>query len=132
MERIKISTRRRKELVDLNSFINKFLKEKGYKDGALIIYNPHTTAGLTINEGADPDVAEDIIGTLSQKIPHNLNYKHREGNADAHIQSVLVGQSLTVIVEEGNMKVGTWQHIFFCEFDGPREREVWIKFIPNP
>lgn len=131
MERIKISTRRRKQLVDLNSFINKFLREKGYKDGVLILYNPHTTAGLTINEGADPDVSEDIIETLSQKIPHNLNYRHGEGNADAHIQSVLVGQSLTVIVENGNMKLGTWQHIFFCEFDGPREREVWIKFISN-
>lgn len=131
MERVKISTSRRKQLVDLNPFILKIIKEKGYKDGILLIYNPHTTAGLTINEGADPDVAEDIIETLSRKIPHNLNYRHREGNADAHIQSVLVGQSLTVIVEEGNLKLGTWQHIFFCEFDGPRNREVWLKFIPE-
>lgn len=131
MERITIQTKRRKEMVDLNPFINKYLREKNYKDGALVIFVPHTTAALTINEGADPDVAEDIIDTLSQKIPPSRNYKHSEGNADAHILSVLVGQSLTIIVENGNLKLGTWQHIFFCEFDGPRSREVWLKFLSN-
>ncbi len=131
MEKIFISTRRRKDLIDLNPYLTKLIREKNYKDGAIILYIPHTTAGITINEGADPDVAEDIIDTLSQKIPFHHNYKHTEGNADAHIQSVLVGQSLFVIVEEGNLKLGTWQHIFFCEFDGPRNREVWVKFISN-
>lgn len=129
MEKIFISTKKRKELVDLNPFLSKITKEKNYKDGVIIIYIPHTTAGITINEGADPDVAEDILDTLSQKIPYNKNYKHTEGNADAHIQSVLIGQSLAVIVEDGVLKLGTWQHIFFCEFDGPRKREVWLKFI---
>lgn len=129
MEKITISTRRRKELVDLNPFITKLIREKNFKDGAIILYIPHTTAGLTINEGSDPDVREDIIDTLSQKIPSNINYKHCEGNADAHIQSVLVGQSLTLILEEGVLKLGTWQHIFFCEFDGPRNREIWVKFL---
>jgi len=129
MEKIFITTKRRKQLLDLNPFIDKLIKEKNYKDGAIIIYVPHTTASITINEGADPNVAEDIIDTLSQKIPFSRNYKHTEGNSDAHIQSVLVGQSLIVIVEEGNLKLGRWQHIFFCEFDGPRNREVWIKFL---
>ena len=129
MEKIFITTKRRKQLLDLNPFIDKLIREKNYKDGAIIIYVPHTTASITINEGADPNVAEDIIDTLSQKIPFSRNYKHTEGNSDAHIQSVLVGQSLIVIVEEGNLKLGRWQHIFFCEFDGPRNREVWIKFL---
>jgi len=129
MEKIFITTKRRKQLLDLNPFIDKLIREKNYKDGAIVIYVPHTTASITINEGADPNVAEDIIDTLSQKIPFGRNYKHTEGNSDAHIQSVLVGQSLIVIVEEGNLKLGRWQHIFFCEFDGPRNREVWIKFL---
>jgi secondary thiamine-phosphate synthase enzyme len=129
MEKIFITTKRRKQLLDLNPFIDKLIREKNYKDGAIVIYVPHTTASITINEGADPNVAEDIIDTLSQKIPFSRNYKHTEGNSDAHIQSVLVGQSLIVIVEEGNLKLGRWQHIFFCEFDGPRNREVWIKFL---
>ncbi len=131
MEKISIHTKRRKELLDLNPYLNKLIKERNFKDGILILFNPHTTAGLTINEGADPDVAEDILDTLSKKIPYNSNYKHREGNADAHIQSVLIGQTLTIILENGNLKLGTWQHIFFCEFDGPRNREVWVKFIPS-
>jgi len=129
MEKIFITTKRRKQLLDLNPFIDKLIREKNYKDGAIVIYVPHTTASITINEGSDPNVAEDIIDTLSQKIPFGRNYKHTEGNSDAHIQSVLVGQSLIVIVEEGNLKLGRWQHIFFCEFDGPRNREVWIKFL---
>lgn len=129
MEKIIIQTRRRKELFDLNPYLNKLIKEKNYKNGILILYIPHTTAGITINEGADPDVAEDILDLLSEKIPIKRNYRHTEGNADAHIQSVLIGQTLSLILEDGNLKLGTWQHVFFCEFDGPRRREVWIKFL---
>lgn len=129
MERIAINSKKRKELIDLNFYIKKLIKEKKFNDGTLLIYVPHTTAGITINEGADPDVAQDILEALSQKIPANYQYRHIEGNADAHIQSVLVGQNLMVIVEDGNLKLGTWQHIFFCEFDGPRKREVWLKFF---
>ena len=97
--------------------------------GLCHLYVPHTTAGITINEGADPSVQRDIQNALSRLIPHEMNYFHREGNADAHIKSTLVGTSVQVIIDEGKLLLGTWQAIFFCDFDGPRHRRIAIKFI---
>ncbi|RKY51892.1 MAG: YjbQ family protein, partial [Candidatus Neomarinimicrobiota bacterium] len=91
------------------------------------IYCPHTTAGLTINENADPDVVEDIKSTLGKLIPSGAGYSHIEGNADAHIKSSIIGNSVELIISNGNLILGTWQGIFFCEFDGPRTRRVWVK-----
>jgi secondary thiamine-phosphate synthase enzyme len=101
------------------------------KDGICFVFCPHTTAGLTINENADPAVRHDIINALSQLVPENAGYSHAEGNADSHIKSSLFGSSLTVFVEGGQLAFGTWQGIYFCESDGPRSREIWVKVIKD-
>jgi secondary thiamine-phosphate synthase enzyme len=102
---------------------------EGVSDGLAVIFVPHTTAGITINEGADPHVQEDFLRTINQVIPFKGAYRHSEGNSPAHIKTSLVGPSLTVIIESGRLVLGTWQSIFFCEFDGPRTRKVLIKFM---
>ena len=99
------------------------------KEGVCYIYVPHTTAGVIINEGADPTVASDLLETLSRLVPHQASYSHPEGNADSHIKSALVGSSATVFVRNAAPVLGTWQSIFFCEFDGPRRRKLWLKLI---
>ena len=101
-------------------------------NGVCRLYVPHTTAGLTINEGDDPDVARDIEGTLDRLVPRDAAYKHYEGNADSHVKSTLVGVSQTVLIEAGRLALGRWQAIFFCEFDGPRSREVHLKIQADP
>ena len=126
---INIKTRTRTEFVDITSEIQQVIDEAGIKDGICCLYIPHTTAGITINEGADPSVVSDIQRTLSKLIPNNLNYSHMEGNSDAHIKSTVVGASETVIIDDGKLLLGTWQSIFFCEFDGPRHRRVLVKLI---
>jgi len=128
MEEIEVSSDRREDLIDITSRINDKIRSKGWEVGVLTIFVPHTTAGITVNEHADPDVATDIIEGLSRLIPYRASYRHTEGNADAHIKSSIVGCSLQIIVEGGRMKLGTWQGIFFCEFDGPRKRKVWLMF----
>jgi secondary thiamine-phosphate synthase enzyme len=100
-------------------------------DGLLIAFVPHTTAGITINENADPAVKSDILASLEKAIPFNDNYRHLEGNSAAHIKATLVGSSVQVIVEGGQLKLGTWQSVFFAEFDGPRRRNLWITSISN-
>ena len=126
---INIKTKTRTEFVDITSEIQQVIDEAGIKDGICCMYVPHTTAGITINEGADPSVVSDIQRTLSKLIPNNLNYSHMEGNSDAHIKSTVVGASKTVIIDDGKLLLGTWQSIFFCEFDGPRHRRVLVKLI---
>lgn len=126
MIEIPISTKSRIEMVDITIKIRDAVSKSGIQNGACMIYCPHTTAGITINEHADPDVASDILTKLSGLVPYRENYSHLEGNADAHIKSTLVGCSEQVIVENGHIQLGTWQGIFFCEFDGPRNRRVWI------
>ena len=126
---INIKTRARNEFVDITEEVEKVLEETGVKDGICYIYVPHTTAGITINEGADPSVVKDIQAMLSKLVPHNLNYSHMEGNSDAHIKSTFVGVSTKVIIENGKPLLGTWQSIFFCEFDGPRSRKVYVKVM---
>ena len=124
-----ISTSSKMELIDITSQIAKALANSGQKDGLCVVYNPHTTAGLTINEGADPAVKGDIIAALRQIVPLDFPYKHMEGNSPSHVMASLIGSSVTVIVEGGQLRLGTWQKIFFCEFDGPRTRKVHWKLL---
>jgi secondary thiamine-phosphate synthase enzyme len=124
---INLKTGSRIEMVDITSSIQKEVSRSNIKEGVCIVYVPHTTAGITINEGADPSVCHDILHKLSELVPPDAGYRHMEGNADSHIKASLMGSSVSVIVEEGRLVLGTWQKIFFCEFDGPRSRKVFIK-----
>lgn len=125
---LSIRTRDRSEMVDITSQVEGELRRSGLEDGVCFIYVPHTTAGITINENADPSVKADIQATLNRLVPWEGPYSHLEGNSAAHIKSTLVGNSVMVLVESGRLKLGTWQGIFLCEFDGPRSRKVHIKF----
>jgi len=125
---ISINTRDRSEMVDITSKVQEELKRSGLKDGVCFLFVPHTTAGITINEHADPSVVADIQATLNKLVPWEASYRHLEGNSAAHIKSSLIGNSVIVLVESGRLRLGTWQGIFFCEFDGPRSRKVYIKF----
>lgn len=127
--RFSVSTGTRMEFIDITGQVQKEVAASGVRDGVCYVYNPHTTAGLTINEGADPAVQDDIVGVLKQIIPHNYPYRHMEGNSPAHIMTSLMGSSVTVFVENGRLVLGTWQKIFFCEFDGPRTRKVICKVV---
>lgn len=126
MEKLKVSTSSRIELKDITVDVKEVVNRRGIDNGVCTLYIPHTTAGVTINESADPDVAVDIEEKLSELVPEG-GYRHREGNADSHIKSSLVGNSTRVFVENGKIQLGTWQGIFFAEFDGPRTRNVWLK-----
>jgi len=126
---LNIKTSRRTEFINITHDIERIVKESGVKDGLCCVYVPHTTAGVTINEGADPSVVSDILSTLNTLIPQNGNYRHMEGNSDSHIKTSLVGSSETIIIENGRLLLGTWQAIFFCEFDGGRNRKVIVKVI---
>lgn len=126
---INVRSRSRIEFIDITEMVQDVVQEAEVTIGLCHLYVPHTTAGITINEGADPSVQRDIQNALSRLIPHEMNYFHREGNADAHIKSTLVGTSVQVIIDEGKLLLGTWQAIFFCDFDGPRHRRVAIKFL---
>ena len=123
-----VTTRNRSEMIDITSKIEEELNRSGLKDGVCFLFVPHTTAGITINESADPGVATDIQEMLNKLIPWEGSYRHLEGNSAAHIKSSLIGNSVMVFVESGHLKLGTWQGIFFCEFDGPRSRKLYIKF----
>ena len=124
---INVKTDSRIDMVDITSLVSGEISEAGVTDGICVVYVPHTTAGVTINEGADPAVCTDIIRKLNELVPLNDGYRHMEGNSDSHIKTSIIGSSVTVIVENGRMVLGTWQKIFFCEFDGPRSRRVYVK-----
>ena len=124
---LSIKTNVRVEMVDITSMVQSEVSKSGVKDGTCTVFVPHTTAGITINEGADPAVCRDIIEKLNTMVPENAGYRHMEGNSDSHIKASLIGSSVTVLVEGGRLVLGTWQKIFFCEFDGPRSRRVYIK-----
>lgn len=128
MEVIKIDTASRETIIDITDEVRKIVKASGIKDGICFIHVPHTTAGISINENADPDVKEDILKGINEIIP-KIRFKHLEGNSDAHIKSVLVGTSVNVMIENGDIQLGTWQGIYFCEFDGPRHRKVYVKIV---
>ena len=125
---IGIKTRDRSEMIDITSKIEEELERSGLREGVCFLYVPHTTAGITVNESADPSVVVDIQATLDKLVPWEGPYRHLEGNSAAHIKGSLIGNSAVVLVESGHLKLGTWQGIFFCEFDGPRSRKLHIKF----
>lgn len=127
LKSINVKTKTRTEFIDITSEVEKIINGSNVKNGVCYLYVPHTTAGITINEGADPSVVKDIQTTLNRLVPHNLNYSHTEGNSDAHIKSTLVGVSKVVPIDNGRLALGTWQSIFFCEFDGARNRTVIVK-----
>jgi secondary thiamine-phosphate synthase enzyme len=126
---LSVKTRKRTEFVDITSDINQLIQKSGTDEGLCMIYVPHTTAALTINESADPSVKSDILMVLNQIIPWEANYRHLEGNSPAHIKSTLVGSSELIAIENGRLILGTWQGIFFCEFDGPRTRKVDVRIV---
>ncbi len=118
-------------MIDITADVRKVVKESGVIRGVCMIYVPHTTAAVTINENADPDVPRDILEKLDKLVPAGDNYRHREGNSDAHIKSSIIGASECVIIENSTLVLGTWQSVFFCEFDGPRRRNAIVKIIPE-
>lgn len=127
MKKISLKTNKRIELIDITGQLQSIIAENRVKDGVCFVFCPHTTAGLTINENADPSVQKDILNSLNKLVPAGAGYAHSEGNADSHIKASIFGSSLNVFVEGGQLILGTWQGIYFCEGDGPRLREVWIK-----
>ncbi len=123
-----ISTKKRNELIDITSRVSSAVSQSGIANGDVIVYCPHTTAAITINENADPSVIHDLLLTLEEVIPHNRpGYQHYEGNSDAHCKSSLIGCSEQVLIKGKKLSLGTWQGIFFCEFDGPRSRKVYVQ-----
>jgi secondary thiamine-phosphate synthase enzyme len=129
MEKIEVRTTKRIELIDITNEIQQIVSKSKVKQGICFLFVPHTTAGITINENADPSVREDIINTLNRLVPAGRGYSHTEGNADSHIKSSLLGNSLHIFIESGKLCLGTWQGIFFAEGDGPRTRQVWVKIV---
>ncbi len=130
-QELNIRTKSRTELVDITSQLQKIIHESKIESGLLTLYVPHTTAALAINENADPSVQHDILAELNRLIPFTGPYQHTEGNSAAHIKSTLIGPSQTIFIEGGKLALGTWQGVYFCEFDGPRSRKVWVKIIPG-
>lgn len=129
MKKITVKTGSRFEMIDITNQVRKIVNEREIKSGICNVFTPHTTAAITINENADPNVPRDIIMELDKVIPLNDKYRHIEGNSAAHIKSSLIGASEMVLIEDGKLVLGTWQSIFFCEFDGPRTRKVLIKLF---
>ena len=127
-ENFHISTKRRSQMIDITSQVHSLVSQSGIANGEVIVYCPHTTAAITINENADPSVPHDILLTLDELLPHHRSgYRHSEGNSDAHCKSSLVGCSEQILIKGQSLELGTWQGIFFCEFDGPRSRKVIVQ-----
>jgi len=131
MREIKIKSNRRNEMIDITREVQGLVDEEKIQKGIMVVYVPHTTAGVTINEGADPSVQRDIVETLKRLVPESGDYNHMEGNSDAHIKASLLGSSVTLLVENRKLLLGTWQHIFFYEGDGARNRRVYVDFISH-
>lgn len=127
MHKIRVKTRSREEMVDITSKIEEAVAKSAPGSGVCVVYCPHTTAAITVNEGADPDVARDIVSGLGRLIPREWSFAHAEGNSDAHLKASLVGPDQTLLVDGGRLVLGTWQRVFFCEFDGPRSRSVYVQ-----
>ena len=127
---LSVKTTGRTEMIDITEEVQRAVHTSGVEDGLCMIYVPHTTAAVTINESADPSVPGDILMVLNQAVPWKAPYKHLEGNSPAHIKTTLVGSSELIWVEKGRLVLGTWQGIFFCEFDGPRSRKAHVRFLP--
>ena len=131
LSRIKVFTRGREVLEEITHRVNDVIRRSGVEDGVCYLYVPHTTAGIIINENADPSVARDILDRLEALVPNKGSYQHLEGNAPAHIKSTLTGLSLTVPIDEGRLALGQWQGVFLCEFDGPRDRTIVVQVLPS-
>jgi len=131
IKNINVKTRSRTEFVNITSDVQKIVKESGVKSGVCYVYVPHTTAGVTINEGADPSVVRDMQVFFNKLVPHSGDYMHMEGNSDAHIKTSIVGPSQVIIIDDSKLLLGTWQAIFFCEFDGARNRRVNVKIVKD-
>jgi len=127
MIEIRVDTAEHSEFVDVTAQVAAAARELGVVDGAVVVFNPHTTAGLTVNEGADPDVVTDMTAALDRLVPWRAGYRHAEGNAAAHIKASLMGSAVTLPVRAGELCLGTWQTVWFCEFDGPRSRRLWVQ-----
>lgn len=132
MIKLSLPTSRQEEFLDITRQLQSVVRESGVRQGLAVIFCPHTTCSLTINEHADPQVRNDILMALRKIVPDTLPYAHGEGNSPAHVKASLLNQSLTLIIEEGEIKLGTWQGIFLCEFDGPRNRQLWIRLVAAP
>ena len=128
MRTIDVPTSKHTEFVVLDRHVQKAIDDAGFKNGVVHVYVPHTTAGVTINENADPDVVRDMTNILDKLVPWRGNYAHAEGNSAAHVKASLMGFSQQVLVRDGRLAFGTWQSLYFCEFDGPRQRKVWVSF----
>ncbi len=129
METLKVKTSRRSELVDITRQVREAVRQSGVKEGVAHLWSFHTTCGLTVNEGADPDVARDIEWKLGQLVPHDEGYRHAEGNSDSHVKTSLVNPGATLLVTDGELALGTWQAVFLAEFDGPRTRKVGVQVV---
>jgi secondary thiamine-phosphate synthase enzyme len=132
MREITMPTRHHTEFINIDAIVQQCVDEAGIQDGEVRVYIPHTTAGVTINENADPDVVADMELILERVAPWEGGYAHAEGNAAAHVKASMMGASATVFVQRGRLALGTWQSIYFCEFDGPRTRRIWINVTPDP
>ncbi len=131
IRQLRVKTNSKTELVDITQGVQRLVTESGIRTGLCYVYVPHTTSGVTINENSDPNVGRDILKELNKVVPFEDNYGHHEGNSAAHIKSTIVGVSKAVLVEEGRLALGTWQSIFYCEFDGPRDRRVLVKVMKD-
>ena len=129
MKNVSLRTRKRCEFIDITGKVQEVVSECGRADGAVMVFVPHTTAGITINENADPSVVEDLLNSLGELIPENGSYRHSEGNSDAHCKASLMGSSVLVPVKSGELVLGTWQGIYFCELDGPRSRQFQVSIL---
>jgi secondary thiamine-phosphate synthase enzyme len=126
-----IISKSRREMIDLSGIIQDIISTNNIAQGHLILFNPHTTAGLTINEGADPDVQKDLLYALTRIVPDSWPFRHAEGNSPAHVMATLVGSSVTVLINNSRPRLGVWQSVYFCEFDGPRKRKVFWMLHSN-
>lgn len=131
IRQLRVKTKSRTELVDITQGVQRLVAESGIRSGVCYVYVPHTTAAITVNENSDPNVGRDILKELNKIIPFDDDYGHTEGNSAAHVKSSIIGVSQSLLVEEGRLALGTWQALFFCEFDGPRDRRVMVKVMKD-
>ncbi len=129
MHKIQVKTSTREAMLDVTSQLMDAVRLSGVQSGVVLVFTPHTTTGLTINEGADPDVCRDILAHLRRMVPRDPDFLHAEGNSDAHIKASIFGSSVQIIIDNGQLQLGTWQRVFLGEFDGPRTRTLWITFL---
>ena len=131
IHKLEIQTHGREEMIDITESVNEIIRHSPSDSGYVICFVPHTTAGITINENADPDVRTDVLSVLRERFPQSDRYAHREGNSDAHIKASLIGFTVQALFEDRSIVLGRWQGIFFCEFDGPRNRQLIVKLVPD-